>query len=84
MFKLFKILLNIYIFLIIHIISFNKADYNTKVTYPTLYETEHDSIIQLDGTTFNNTIFCVNRNQICTSYVVKVNIYFIKYINKIL
>ncbi|CAD5229762.1 unnamed protein product [Bursaphelenchus okinawaensis] len=48
------------------------ADFGTKPKgeNPTLYNPENDPIVQLDETTFNDTIYCVNGTD-CTSYMVE-------------
>uniref|UniRef100_A0A7E4VGU2 Sulfhydryl oxidase n=1 Tax=Panagrellus redivivus TaxID=6233 RepID=A0A7E4VGU2_PANRE len=48
------------------------ADYGyyPKGSNPTLYDSSEDSIVQLDETTFNDTVFC-NADENCPSYVVE-------------
>lgn len=38
---------------------------------PTLYDAQNDQIIQLDETTFNETVYCRGRTD-CTGYLVEV------------
>lgn len=79
--ELSKILFLFYIliFLTIHNFAFAEiADYNTvaKGSNPTLYEAGYDAIVQLDETTFNDTVFCAKCGVQCSSYVVEVNFFF--------
>uniref|UniRef100_A0A914CT04 Thioredoxin domain-containing protein n=1 Tax=Acrobeloides nanus TaxID=290746 RepID=A0A914CT04_9BILA len=48
------------------------ADIGTvpKGVNPTLYDSVEDSVIQLDETTFNDTVFCTGRED-CSSYLVE-------------
>ena len=50
------------------------ADIGTvpKGVNPTLYDSVEDSVIQLDETTFNDTVFCTGRED-CSSYLVEVS-----------
>ncbi|KAE9554184.1 hypothetical protein FO519_002605 [Halicephalobus sp. NKZ332] len=62
------------LFLICLIISVNTeyADFGTvpKGMNPTLYDASDDAIVQLDETTFNDTVFCNGREE-CPSYLVE-------------
>ena len=50
------------------------ADFGTvpKGMNPTLYDASDDPIIQLDETTFNDTVFCHGKED-CPSYLVEVS-----------
>lgn len=50
------------------------ADYRTvpKGSNPTLFDSANDLVIQLDDSTFNDTIFCSNRGENCSSFMVMV------------
>lgn len=69
-----------YIYLYIIILSLcclvlaDIADYHTlpKGSNPTLYDAANDLVIQLDDTTFNDTIFCSKRGKNCSSFIVEV------------
>ena len=61
------------LFLIIPLITAEFADFGTvpKGLNPTLYDAAEDAIIQLDESTFNDTVFCSGRDD-CPSYIVEV------------
>lgn len=64
----------LFLFSLIVSVQSEYADFGTvpKGVNPTLYDASDDPIVQLDETTFNDTVFCNGRED-CPSYVVEVS-----------
>jgi thiol oxidase len=64
---------SLFLLLLLRLSLADIADYGTipKGSNPTLYDSAGDSVIQLDESTFNETVFCSDRGADCSSFLVE-------------